>query len=112
MKKNSGTIKMLVSGIAVALMLSTATAFAGDVQYERHGRFVKRVVKIEREAPAAQATVAAADQKVEGKYYRHGRFVKRNGLGGERGILKRDVTPSPVRHVPGPNGKSHRNVSN
>lgn len=112
MKKNSGTIKMLVSGIAVALMLSTTTAFAGDVQYERHGRFVKRVVKVEREAPAAQSTVAAAEQKAEGQYTRQGRFVKRNGLGGQRGISKSEVASSSVRHEHGVNAKGHRNVSN
>ena len=112
MKRNSGTIKMLVNGIAIALMLSTATAFAGNVQYERHGRFLKRVVNVEREAPMAQRTVTAAEQKAEGQYYRQGRFLKRTGMGGQRGIIKREVAQGGVRHVHGLNGKSHKNVRN
>ena len=108
MKKNT----MVKTLLAAALVLSTTTAFAGDVQYERQGRFLKRVASVEKQAPAAQSTVVAADQKAEGQYYREGRFVKRNGLGGQRGIVKTEVASANIQHDHGINGKGHQNLSN
>lgn len=110
---------------ALAFALLSSTAFAGTIidkgslgTYERHGRFVKRIMTPASASDSVAQTVPVRGAKVNidkgtlGKYERHGRFVRRQMDVPARNAARGNVLEKKpgIRHEHGIGDREHKNV--